>query len=113
MTCKIDGKEYKLIEIERNCKEWNCVFVGEIITTIFKCPLCGKGTARRVDEDTPGDRSHDFYIDCEECNPGHYVFERDHTSYNCMHLRTRTPIEVAKAAIQWEEMKKRGEFYGI
>lgn len=89
MTCTIDGKEYNLEVIKRETRDF---MGGDIVTTTYKCPLCGEGTARRIDENTPGDRDHSFYIDCENCNPGHNVFER--ADCDCMNLKTRTALEV-------------------
>lgn len=98
MNCIIDGKEYNLEVIKEENKE---CFGGEIITTIFKCPLCGEGVARLIDEDTPGDRGHNFYIDCEKCNPGHYVFKS--SGRNVMELKSRTGLEIAREVVREHE----------
>lgn len=75
MKIKIDGKEYELSErIDYDVQPWYGFCEGEIITQTYRCPLCGEGKYVHVDEDTPGDRDHFCWLDCEKCNPDHLKY---------------------------------------
>lgn len=112
---KIDGKEYKLEEINHESHHYPGVdigedfnlFEGEIYKTYYKCPLCGKGQIIYVDEDTPGDRDHYTIFKCEHCNPGGLVYTPVDSLYAHPDFRKRTPEEVAIAAAEkWGHMTK-------
>ena len=79
MIIKIDGKEYGLIPLEEGTGKWEPfgatgMFAGTITTRKYKCPLCGKGEYVHVDEDTPGDRDHYSYLNCENCDPERVLY---------------------------------------
>lgn len=112
---KIDGKEYKLEEINYESHHYPGIdigedfnlFEGQINKTYYKCPLCGKGQIIYVDEDTPGDRDHYTIFDCKHCNPNGLVYTPIDSFYAHPDFKKRTPEEVAIAAAEkWEYMTK-------
>lgn len=48
---------------------------GEVIETTYECP-CGSGTVTDTHDDVPGFRSHDIFINCDECREK-WVVERN------------------------------------
>ena len=93
----IDNKEYELKKADTEVVDWepfgkNGMFAGEIRTEKYICPLCGKGYFIHVDEDTPGDRDHYSYLDCEECDPDRLIYTN--TSNSSWDLRKRTSEEI-------------------
>lgn len=97
MTIKIDGKEYGLIPLEEETERWEPfgatgMFAGTISTRKYKCPLCGKGIYVHVDEDTPGDRDHYSYLECENCDPERVLYHS--AIMNSWDLEKNTPEEI-------------------
>lgn len=80
----IDDKEYELEFIDRKSRSWCCG--GEIITSYYKCPLCGQGLLIHVNEDTPGDRGSFLYLECDNCDPEH-LYERDYMNCSSWSLK--------------------------
>lgn len=109
MSIKIDGKEYTLIPIKEKEEKWEPfgptgMFAGTISTKKYKCPLCGKGMYVHVDEDTPGDRDHYSYLECENCDPEQVLYSN--TGVSSWDLKKNTPEEIKRI----KEMRDKIDF---